>query len=307
MVNFAPIVLFAFNRPQHLLATLDALSSCPEAARSKLVIFCDGAKLLQDRPNVVKVQEIACGEVRFASVTVKISNVNKGLATSVIEGVTALLESHERVIVLEDDMIVSPAFLKYMNTGLEFYASDSNVASICAYMYPINPLGLPEFFFLRGADCWGWATWRRAWSFFEPDGATLLREIDERNLQWQFDLDDSYPYYRMLKGQIAGKNSSWAIRWHASTYLRGMVSCFPSVSLLRNIGLDGSGTHCIPTQHFQVDLQRVTAAWSFPNEAVENVEARLRIIDFFDRLLPRWRRFIRRARKLLRQLNGHSR
>jgi hypothetical protein len=167
-----------------------------------------------------------------------------------------------------------------MNAALEKYEHSELVASVCGYMYPIDHRGLPPTFFLRGTDCWGWATWKKAWDIFEPDGQLLLNELLEKKLAWPFDLDGSYPYTRMLKDQISGRNNSWAIRWHASAYLRGMTSCFPSRSLVQNIGLDGTGTHCEPTTKYSVDFTNGFDLLSLSDNIRENSEARRRIGEF---------------------------
>jgi hypothetical protein len=130
-----------------------------------------------------------------------------------------------------------------MNEGLSLYKDDESVASIHGYLYPIS-CNLPETFFLRGANCWGWATWQRAWVKFETNGSLLLKELKNKKLESIFDLDNSYPYYRMLKDQIRGRNNSWAVRWHASTFLLNMYTLYPGRTLVENIGMDGSGEHC---------------------------------------------------------------
>jgi hypothetical protein len=120
-------------------------------------------------------------------------------------------------------------------------------------MYPV-PGKLPETFFLRGADCWGWATWKRGWDLFEPDGQKLLGEIRRKKLQRAFDINGAYPYTKMLKDQINAKNDSWAIRWYASAYLKEKLTLYPGRSLVQNIGMDQSGTHSIKTNYLDTEI-----------------------------------------------------
>ena len=249
----APIVVFAFNRPDHLARTLRALAACEEAPASRLTIYCDGARRANDEPRVREVRAVAAAVSSFASVEVVARERNLGLAASIIDGVTSQVAQHGRVIVLEDDIVVSPHFLRYMNEGLALYEHDEQVASIHGYTYPVTET-LPETFFLRGADCWGWATWARAWRHFEPDGERLLAELRHRKLTHEFDFDGSYPYTRMLEDQVDGRNQSWAIRWHAACYLKDLLTLYPGRSLVENIGNDGSGTHCEPTSDFSQAL-----------------------------------------------------
>ena len=249
----APLAIFAFNRPDHLCRTLQALAGCAEAATSRLTIYCDGARRESDNERVAQVRLVARAAAGFASVDVVERASNLGLAASIIDGVTNQLASEEQVIVLEDDIVVSPHFLRYMNDALEMYAHDEQVASIHGYVYPVAA-PLPETFFLRGADCWGWATWARAWRHFRADGSALLAELRSRRLTRTFDLNGTYPYTRMLEDQIAGRNNSWAVRWHASCFLRGMLTLYPGQSLVVNIGNDDSGTHSGQTSDYDVDL-----------------------------------------------------
>jgi hypothetical protein len=154
------------------------------------------------------------------------------------------------VIVLEDDLLPSVHFLRYMNDALHMYERDERVISIHAYAYPVKS-ALPETFFLRGADCWGWGTWKRGWDLFDADGPKLLRELEQRKLTQDFDLDGSYPYTQMLRDCIAGRNDSWAIRWYASAYLKGKLTLYPGSSQVQNIGADGSGSHVGATSSFE--------------------------------------------------------
>jgi hypothetical protein len=129
-----------------------------------------------------------------------------------------------------------------MNDALDLYADTPQVAAISGYHPPFDTQ-FHETFFQRDAECWGWATWKRAWTKFNPDGRALLSELKRKGLSRLFDQDGSYPYGRMLEDQVAGRNDSWAVRWRASVILNDMLSLYPSHSLVCNIGLDGSGTH----------------------------------------------------------------
>lgn len=292
-----PIVVFAFNRPDHLERTLRALAACPEAAASPLTVYCDGARREGEEPRVRDVREVASAAKGFASVEVVARARNFGLAASIIDGVTRQVQQHDRVIVLEDDIIVSPYFLRYMQEGLALYEQDEQVASIHAYTYPVVET-LPETFFLRGADCWGWATWARAWHHFRADGPALLAELRAQRLTRAFDLDDAYPYTQMLEDQIAGRNNSWAVRWHASCFLHDMLTLYPCRSLAVNIGNDDSGTHSGQTSDYDVEmLQRPVQMQRI--ELIEAAAASAAVSAFFRRKRRLFRRIASRVRKLL--------
>jgi hypothetical protein len=129
-----------------------------------------------------------------------------------------------------------------MNEALSYYRDEPRVGSISGYCYPLSRR-VPETFFIRGADCWGWATWRDRWKYFNPDGAALFMVLQKRKLTHKFDFDGAMAFTQMLSDQFAGKNDSWAVRWHASCFLRDMLILYPGRPLAQNIGQDGSGTH----------------------------------------------------------------
>ncbi|MHB1530104.1 MAG: glycosyltransferase family protein [Acidiferrobacteraceae bacterium] len=249
----APVALFVYNRPWHTRQTVEALLANPEAKDTDLYVFSDAAKTERARNAVSAVRAYVRGVSGFRSVRIIDQKVNLGLAGSIISGTTEVCDQRGRVIVLEDDIVTSPHFLKYMNAALNLYESNERVISISGYTYPIQHT-LPETFFLRGADCWGWATWKRAWDLFEPNGDVLLRELERQKLTHQFDSYRTYPFTRMLRNQVTGKNGSWAIRWHATAFVRDTCTLYPRKTLVHNIGMDGTGEHCAPTDKFYGDL-----------------------------------------------------
>ena len=239
----APIVVFTYNRPEHTQRTLNALLINPLANESDIIIYSDSARAANHNKAVYEVRSYLTELTGFRSIKVIHRDKNFGLAESIIQGVTEVLQQSEKVIVLEDDMVVSPYFLEYMNEALEQFVDDDRVISVHGYVYPVD-IELPEAFFLPGADCWGWATWRRGWALFNSDGQYLLDELVRRHLIQEFDYNGAYPFLNMLKDQIKGKNNSWAIRWHASAFLANKLTLYPGRSLVNNIGNDSSGTHC---------------------------------------------------------------
>jgi hypothetical protein len=239
----APIVVFTYNRPEHTLRTLNALLINPLANESDIIIYSDSARTANHNKAVDEVRSYLSDLTGFRSIKVIHRYENFGLAESIIQGVTEVLQRSEKVIVLEDDMVVSPYFLEYMNEALEKFFDDDRVISVHGYVYPVK-IELPEAFFLTGADCWGWATWRRGWDLFNSEGKYLLDELVRRHLIQEFDYNGAYPFLSMLKDQIKGANDSWAIRWHASAFLAGKLTLYPGRSLVHNIGTDSSGTHC---------------------------------------------------------------
>jgi hypothetical protein len=241
-IDLAPIALFVYNRPDHTRLTVEALLENELSAQSDLFIYSDAARKPEDAQAVLNVRSYLTKIKGFKTVTIIERPVNFGLAKSIIDGVTSICERNGKVIVLEDDLITSRYFLGYMNNALVKYAAEEKIISVHGYCYPVTH-PLPEVFFLRGADCWGWATWKRGWDLFEHDANKLYSRLQASGEQREFDFDGQYPYTEMLKQQIEGRVNSWAIRWYASAFLANRLTLYPGVSLVQNIGNDNSGTH----------------------------------------------------------------
>ena len=277
-MNYAPVALFVYNRPWHTRQAVEALLANVEAPETLLYVFSDAPKDDAASKAVTEVRIYVNNIAGFKSVSIIERDHNFGLAKSIIDGVTQVCRQHGRVIVLEDDIVTSCYFLRFMNDGLRIYKGNERVISISGYVYPIK-VTLPETFFLRGADCWGWATWERGWNLFESDGKVLLQGLVEQGLTHAFDSNGTYPFTRMLKNQIKGKNNSWAIRWHATAFLKNKFTLYPGIPLVHNIGVDGSGTNCTPTDDFVGDIASSSVAVrSIP--AGENNFARKQIMLF---------------------------
>ena len=252
-----PIALFVYNRLGHTQRTIEALKKNILAEDSDLIVFSDAQKSEAEADAVCEVRKFIREIDGFKSVTIVEREANLGLARSIIDGVTTIVSKYGRIIVLEDDMVTSQYFLTYMNEALEKYAKNDRVASIHGYVYPVKK-PLPETFFMRGADCWGWATWRRAWAHFNPDGQYLLNELRRKKLINEFDFNGAYTYSTMLEDQIRGKNNSWAVRWYASAFLANKLTLYPGRSLVYNIGNDSSGSHCGTTGTHDVVLSAMS-------------------------------------------------
>lgn len=275
----APIALFIYARPEHTVRTLEALCANFLADQSDLIVFADGARSTDDESMVAAARRVAYAATGFKSVRVVEREKNYGLAENIIRGVTQLCNEYGKLIVIEDDLVTSPYFLQYMNEALQLYEHTSEIVSIHGYIYPVWEK-MPESFFIRGADCWGWATWKRGWDLFNQNGKSLLEQLETRKLCNKFDFDGSYPYTAMLRDQIAGNNDSWAICWYASAFLAGGLTLYPGRSLVHNIGNDGSGTHCSATNALDVSLaSKPILLTQLP--LTENNEARRAIIRYF--------------------------
>lgn len=257
ITNTAPIALFCFKRLNHLKHTINSLKANSLSKDSSIYIFSDANRSAEDLFDVEQVRKYLRTITGFLDVSIIERKHNLGLSRSIISGVTEVLSMHNSVIVIEDDLELSPHFLTYMNQGLHLYEDKPEVATIHGYTLPVN-VPLPDTFFLKGADCWGWATWKRAWDTFEQEGKLLHHKLINQSLISEFDFGGVVGNFQMLKDQIAGKNDSWAIRWHASCFLNKMLTLHPGKSLVKNIGFDGTGEHCNFDQNYNTKLSYVT-------------------------------------------------
>ncbi|WP_113639502.1 glycosyltransferase [Nubsella zeaxanthinifaciens] len=271
MQALAPIALFVYNRPKHTERTIKFLQQNLLAPDSRLYIFSDGPKNNSDEEQVNEVRNFIKTVDGFKSVKVIESKTNKGLANSVIEGVTQLNNNYGQVIVFEDDLVSSPHTLTYFNEALNRYRNDDKVMHIGAYMYHLKDSNLPESFFYRAATSWGWATWQSAWQHFEPNIDKLIAQFDRQKIN-QFAIEGTMNFWKQMQDFKKGKNNSWAIRWYASIFLRGGLTLNPSQSLVNNIGHDGTGVHSGINDIYNVIINPKPIT-QFPTEITENKEA----------------------------------
>lgn len=256
-LELAPLALFVYNRPWHTQQTLEALQKNDLADKSELFIYSDAPKNEQAVENVARVREYIQTIDGFKRVRIIEREKNWGLANSIIDGVTKTVDEYGRVIVLEDDLVTSPYFLRYMNEGLEFYHDDHEIMSISGYNLPSSRMKFPKNFsndvYLNYRNSsWGWATWADRWSLVDWDIKDFHQLMDDPGKQILFNRggDD---LTSMLKSQMEGKIHSWSIRFSYAHFKQGMYSVCPRYSYVINIGHDGTGIHCVKTDIFNED------------------------------------------------------
>lgn len=240
----APIVLFCYNRPQHLQQTVKSLQMNTLAAESELYIYSDGPKHMRETEVVNKVRDYISGITGFKNVTIFESQQNKGLAVSVVEGVSHVLSMHPNVIVLEDDMLSTTDFLAFMNQALDVYSDRADIFSVTGYTPPIDvPESYPHDLYLAPrASSWGWGTWAHKWAKadWQVNDFSVLKKNMARRHEFNAGGDDLWP---MLAKQQQGVIDSWAIRWTYSQFQNKAYGLYPVHSKIKNIGTDGSGTN----------------------------------------------------------------
>lgn len=233
--TLAPIAIFVYKRPKHIRNLLDSLIQCEEAGKSDLIIFSDGPKDPKNSSEVEAIEEvrtICLEEKRFKSVRLISREKNQGLANSIIKGVTQVVDEYGRVIVLEDDLVVSPYFLQFMNQALTRFESDPRVGSIGGCNFFACGDRFPSAFFIPIPDCLGWATWKKNWDKFIRDPHQILSTLEgNKKLTHRFNGNGSYDFVGLLKSNMERKVDSWAILWHATCILNEWLALYPNASL----------------------------------------------------------------------------
>ncbi len=280
--KLAPIALFVYNRPRHTQQALASLAANQLSRESTLYVFADGAKPSASTEEMAKVQatrKIVYQQKWPKQMFVHERKENLGLANNLIHGISQVLETHDRIIVLEDDLVTSPGFLTYMNEALELYASEKSVMQINGYMYPLRR-ALPETFFYNVISSWGWGTWQSAWQALNTNASELLKALKEQHKLSYFDLQGNGGFLETLEAAQTGNLDVWAVYWYASVCLQNGFCLNPKQSFVQNMGFDGSGTNTGKSQFYWIPAlaPKVNVA---PIPLVENSSVRRAMRSYY--------------------------
>jgi hypothetical protein len=276
-MSLAPIALFTYNRPDHTERAIGALLRNPEASSSALYVFSDGPKREAERRAVDEVRAYVRGLRGFASVDLIERDQNLGAAASFMRGVPYLTERFGRIIVVEDDLVVSPFFLRFMNDALDRYASSDEVMQVSGFQYPVAFPDDVESLFLPFTTSWGWATWARSWRYFDAGAVDFDKLKADRDARFRFNLHGVIDYVDMMEQALAGKIDAWDIHWYFSVFKRNGLVLYPARSLVGNFGFDGSGTHC----GVQPDMEWMPAA----TRPITRFPSEVSVSPFFERII----------------------
>lgn len=254
-MKYAPICLFTYNRLEEMKKTIAALQNNYLAAESELFIFSDGWKNESMKGQVIQVREYLRTIKGFKNIFITESSVNKGLAKSIIEGVSEVISKNESIIVLEDDLVTSPNFLTFMNDGLNFYKDNLSVFSVSGYTMNLPALKMENKDYYLGvrASSWGWGTWRRSWIDIDWSISDYKEFSNSKKLISEFRIGGS-DMPRMLANQMNKKIDSWAIRWCYNQFKRKQYTIYPRVSKVESIGFGDAATHTKQTKRFDTVL-----------------------------------------------------
>lgn len=299
--KLAPIVLFVYNRPAHTKQTLEALEKNILANQSTLYIIADGPKENATELELVEIEKtrLVIKEKQWCkSVTIQEEDTNWGLANSIVSGITKILNEHKKIIVLEDDIVPEIGFLSYMNQALEVYKDNENVMHVSAYIYPHAVKTKDSTLFLKILSCWGWATWDRAWSFYNGDTDEHLMNFKSIKGIKKFNIEGHANYYDQLVANKNGNINSWAVKWYASWLSKGGFSLFPEKSLVKNVGFDGTGVHKDNTSIYHAETTKFIKINKIA--ITEDLSVRKSIDMFYKRVQKTYLNPVSRAQKIKR-------
>lgn len=271
---FAPVCLFTYNRFEETKQTIEALQKNYLAKDSCLYIFSDGAKDNSMNENVKEIRKYLKTISGFKSIEIIESDNNKGLKRSIIEGVSQVIEKYKKVIVLEDDLITSPNFLNFSNQALDFYKNNKHVYSISGFTLDLPSLKCVEkdYYLYKRISSWGWSTWIDRW-------VTIDWNVnDYESFKWNFikqlrfaKIGSDLPF--MLWKQMNGKIDSWAIISCYNQFNRDLVTVYPTISKVKNIGYGELATHTKGTRRFHtiLDIGDKTV-FKFNNEIIKEIQ-----------------------------------
>ncbi|MCU7799636.1 MAG: glycosyltransferase [gamma proteobacterium symbiont of Lucinoma myriamae] len=277
-MNLSPIVLFVYNRPWHTQKTIESLKKNNLACESLLFIYSDAPKDTEQNLNVANVRKYIKTINGFKNVTIIEREKNFGLANSIIDGVTKVIDKYGKIIVLEDDHLTSPNFLKFMNLALNYFEHEKKIWHASGWNYPIKTDGLNDIYIWQRMECWGWATWKDRWKNFEKNAGALVKEFSSKDI-YKLNLDGTHDVWWQVIANNKGKINTWAIFWLITIYKNNGFCINPVHTCVKNIGMDGSGIHCNNNDIYSYQLS-TKKTWNF-NEVIKINEIAVQRIKQF--------------------------
>lgn len=236
------------------MQTVEALQKNGLANKSELFIYSDAPKNEDAQKSVKEVREYIKTIDGFKKVTIIEQERNLGLTNSIISGVTSIINKYGKIIVLEDDLVTSSYFLKFMNDALEFYKEEKRVWHINGYTHPIKIENKSDVFFTQFSISWGWATWSDRWINFKREPEHLIKQFDKKMIN-KFNLDGSSRSWKQVVKNKNGTMNTWAVFWYATIFLNNGFCLNSNRSLVNNIGHDGTGANCTTSNSYENELE----------------------------------------------------
>ena len=277
----APIIFFVYNRPYHTKRSIEALNKNHLSTESTIYIYSDGEKNKEELKKINEVRSYVKSIKGFKKINIINRHRNYGVADSIIDGVTSVVNKYGKAIILEDDIVTSPYFLKFMNDALKYYEDEKKVMHISGWTYPIKFNEEKNTFLWRVMNCWGWGTWKDRWSLYRRDPEYIYRTYDD-NMIKSFDLENSKIFWPQIIDNKNKRIKTWAIFWYASIFSNRGLCLNPTKTYVLNIGQDGTGTHCGARKTlYREKILNNKSNTSFPNTLSESSDAIERVKKYY--------------------------
>lgn len=263
--TYAPIIVFCYNRLDHVKSVVSALLKCAESKYSDLYVFSDGAKNISDIRTVQNIRNYLHTISGFRSVNIVERKANFGLALNLIDGISLVMSAHGRAIIMEDDIVCEPCFLEYMNHALNLYQNNKDVFTIGAY----PPLDIQsnknEAIVSEVASCWGWATWSDRWDLYEKNPEKAVKDLDNKKFKNRLNINGLVNISAQVYDNYNGTRNTWAVFLNFTAVKYNKFNIYPPYPIITNIGQDGTGTHGVKSvvnQSHNLDIKKLF----FPTE-----------------------------------------
>jgi hypothetical protein len=258
MKELAPVIIFCYQRFHSIKLLIKSLQKNPESKKTFLYIFSDGfnrKNKSNERKNVLKVRKYISTLKGFKKIKIIRRNKNIGLSNNIIAGVDYIFKKYDCAIFLEDDLVVSNNFLRFMNFSLNFYFFKKKVWHISGWNYNIKTKNEKyDAFLWRTMNCWGWATWKDRWKFFNKDPKLILKTWNKSDIK-KFNLDDYFDFFSQILRNYKNQINTWAIFWYAAIFNQKGLCLNPRISLVKNNGFDRFSTHYFFKDNNNLDLK----------------------------------------------------
>tara|TARA_A100001015_G_scaffold296430_1_gene376693 strand:- start:1890 stop:2816 length:927 start_codon:yes stop_codon:yes gene_type:complete len=279
--KFFPIILFAYNRPIHTKKVLNQLKKNKFANRSELYVFCDGPKNKKDVYKILKIKKFIQNLNGFKKVQCFFHPKNVGLKKSILFGTNKIFKNYEAAIILEDDIYTSNNFLIFMNQSLHQFKNNHKVWHINGWCLPLKNESKNKTFFYRTMHCWGWGTWANKWKYYSDNIKSIEKKMNKEKI-FYFNNDGTENFYWQLLANKKKYTTTWSIFWYLTIFINKGLCLSPSISLTRNIGLDGSGVHSKKTNNPSTNLKLNNSLYfMYPKKVVEDKLMFKKISDYY--------------------------
>jgi hypothetical protein len=274
-----PILVIAFNRPDHLTQLVDRLR---RTRPGRVYVAIDGPR--PDRPadaELVQRTRDAVGAIDWpCEVRTLFQDGNLGCGVGVSTAISWFLGHEERGIILEDDILPRDSFFPFCSELLDRYQDDDRVLAIsgCNFVPPEAVSAAGPYRFSRVPHIWGWATWRRAWGLHDLDISDWRERLPRRGL-WAASgrSPAAYLYWKAHFDLMArGAVDTWDYQLVFAGFANGALTATANVNLVDNVGFGVDATHtpdrpgflrtsediALPTREMPVVVDEKADRWS---------------------------------------------